>query len=61
MIVETSKGKTELTLTDKQMSVLMSALAAATVNWEEIKDPEVTTTKEDLLKLSTYVLVQTLK
>ena len=61
MIVETSSGKTELTLTDKQMSVLMSALAAATVNWEEIKDPEVTTTKEDLLKLSTYVLVQTLK
>lgn len=61
MIVETSRGKTELTLTDKQMSALMSALAAATVNWEEIKDPEVTTTKEDLLKLSTYVLVQTLK
>jgi hypothetical protein len=61
MIIETTNGKTKLTLTDKQMSVLMSALAAATVNWEELKDPEVTTTKADLLELSTYVLMQTLK
>lgn len=58
MIVITSKGKTKLTLTDKQMSVLMSALAVATVNWEELKDPEVTTTKEDLLSLGVYVLEQ---
>ena len=58
MIVITSKGKTKLTLTDKQMSALMSALAAATVNWEELKDPEVTTTKEDLLNLGAYVLEQ---
>lgn len=61
MIVVTSKGKTKLTLTDKQMSVLMSALAAATVNWEELKDPEVTTTQDDLIKLSTYVLEQASK
>lgn len=58
MKVITSKGKTKLTLTDKQMSALMSALAAATVNWEELKDPEVTTTKEDLLSLGVYVLEQ---
>lgn len=40
------------------MSALLSALAAATVNWEELKDPEVTTTKEDLLELSAYILNQ---
>lgn len=57
MIVVTRKGKTKLTLTDKQMSVLMSALAE-TVNWEELKDPEVTTTKEDLLELGIYLLGQ---
>lgn len=61
MIVITREGKTKLTLTDKQMSALMSALAAATVNWEELKDPGVTTTKEDLIKLSTYVLEQASK
>ena len=61
MIVVTRKGKTKLTLTDKQMSVLMSALAAATVNWEELKDPEVTTTQDDLIKLSFYVLGQASK
>ncbi len=58
MIIITSKGKTKLTLTDKQMSALMSALAAATVNWEELKDPEVTTTKEDLLELSVCIIEQ---
>lgn len=61
MIVVTRKGKTKLTLTDKQMSALMSALAAATVNWEKLKDPEVTTTKDDLIKLSTYILEQASK
>lgn len=61
MIVVTREGKTKLTLTDKQMSALMSALAAATVNWEELKDQEVTTTKEDLLNLSAYVLEQASK
>lgn len=61
MIVITREGKTKLTLTDKQMSALMSALAAAAVNWEELKDPEVTTTKEDLLSLSAYVLEQASK
>lgn len=54
----TREGETKLTLTDKQMSALMSALAAATVNWEELKDPEVTTTKEDLLGLGAYILEQ---
>lgn len=58
MIIITSKGKTKLILTDKQMSALMSALAAATVNWEELKDPEVTTTKEDLLRLGVHLLEQ---
>lgn len=61
MIVITSKGKTKLILTDRQMSALMSALAAATVNWEELKDPEVTTTKEDLMNLSAYILVKASK
>ena len=61
MIVVTRKGKTKLTLTDEQLSVLMSALAAATVNWEELKDPEVTTTKDDLIELSAYVLGQASK
>ena len=61
MRVVTRKGKTELTLTDKQMSALMSALAAAAVNWEELKDPEVTTTKDDLIKLSAYIFLQASK
>lgn len=58
MKVITTKGKTKLTLTDKQMSALMSALAVATVDWEELKDPEVTTTEEDLLELAIYILEQ---
>ena len=61
MIVVTRKGKTKLTLTDKQMSALMSALAAATVNWEKLKDPEVTTTKDDLMELSAYIFYQASK
>lgn len=61
MIVVTRKGKTKLTLTDKQMSVLMSALAAATVNWEELKDPGVTTTKDDLIELSAHIFFQASK
>lgn len=61
MIIMTQKGKTKLVLTDKQMSVLMSALSAATVNWNELKDPEVTTTQDDLIQLSAYVLLQASK
>ena len=61
MIVVTRKGKTKLTLTDKQMSALTSALAAATVNWEELKDPGVTTTQDDLIELSAYVFSQASK
>lgn len=61
MKVITSKGKTKLKLTDKQMSVLMSALAVTTIYWEELKDSEVTTTKEDLLELSEYIIKQALK
>lgn len=58
MIVVTREGNTKLTLTDKQLSALMSALAAATVHWEKLKDPEVTTTKEDLLELAIYLIGQ---
>lgn len=61
MIVVTRKGKTKLTLTDKQLSALMSALAAATVNWEELKDPGVTTMKDDLIELSAYIFFQASK
>lgn len=61
MIIMTQKGKTKLVLTDKQMSALVSALAAATVNWNELKDPEVSTTQDDLIQLSAYVLLQASK
>lgn len=61
MIIMTQKGKTKLVLTDRQMSALMSALSAATVNWNELKDPEVSTTQDDLIQLSAYVLLQASK
>ena len=60
MIVETNTGYTRIKFSDKQLSVLMSALAVATVKWNEIKDPEVTTTEKDLEKLSIYILERTI-
>ena len=60
MIVETNTGYTRIKFSDKQLSALMSALAVVTVKWNEIKDPEVTTTKEDLVDLSIYILERTI-
>ena len=60
MIVETNTEYTRIKFSDKQLSALMSALAVATVKWNEIKDPEVTTTKEDLEELSIYILERTI-
>lgn len=60
MIVETNTGYTRIKFSDKQLSALMSALAVATVKWNEIKDPEVTTTEKDLEELSIYILERTI-
>lgn len=56
MIIITEKGKGKVKLTDKQMSVIMSGLAVATVHWNELADQEVTTTSKDLLVTSFYLL-----
>ena len=48
MRIISKKGRAKVDINDKQMSAIMSALAVATVRWDELKDPEVTTTKDDL-------------
>lgn len=58
MIVVSKKGYTKIKLTDKQMSVIMSALAAATMHWDDIKDPEVTTTRDDLINVGYELLTK---
>lgn len=58
MIFISSEGKVNLTFTDKEMSALLSGLAVATVKWNRIKDKEVTTTKDDLEKLSISIFDQ---
>lgn len=58
MIFISSEGKVNLTFTDKEMSALLSALAVATIKWNKIKDKEVTTTKDDLEKLSISIFEQ---
>ena len=56
MKVVTSKGKTEIVFTDAQLGHLMSLLAVGVVKFDEFKDPEVSTTKEDLLELSKHII-----
>lgn len=56
MIIRTDEGSGEVKLTDEQMSAIMSGLAVATVHWNELADPEVTTTKEKLIETSHYLL-----
>lgn len=55
MIIVTSKDKIKLILNDKQLSILMSALACATVKWNKVKDKEVKWTQKDLWELSEYI------
>lgn len=61
MIINSKKGHAKVKLDDKQMSAIMSALATATVHWEEIKDPEVTATQDDLLRAGLYLIESYLK
>ena len=56
MIIRTDKGSGKVKLTDEQMSAIMSALAVATVHWDELADPEVTTNKATLIGVSHYLL-----
>lgn len=56
MRIVTEKGKGKVKLTDKQMSAIMSALAVATLHWDELADPGVTTSKKDLIDISYYLL-----
>lgn len=56
MKILTEKGKGKVKLTDEQMSVIFSGLAVAIVHWNELADPEVTTTREDLIETSHYLL-----
>lgn len=61
MKIVSKKGHAKVDINDKQMSAIMSALAAATVHWEEIKDPEVTATQEDLLRAGLHLIESYLK
>lgn len=56
MIILTEKGKGKVNLTDEQMSVIMSGLAVAFSHWNELADPEVTTSREDLMNTFYYLL-----
>lgn len=56
MKVVTPKGKTKIVFTDAQLGHLMSLLAVGVVEFEQLKDPEVSTTKEDLVELSKHIL-----
>ena len=56
MRIVTRKGKGKVNLTDEQMSAIMSALAVATVHWDELADPKVTTNRATLIGTSYYLL-----
>lgn len=56
MRIITRKGKGKVNLTDEQMSAIMSALAVATVHWDELADPEVTTNRATLIGTSYHLL-----
>lgn len=55
MIVVTKKNKTKIVLNDKQLSNLLSLLAVGVVKFEQLKDKEVLTSREDLIELSDYI------
>lgn len=61
MIIKSKKGYAKVDINDKQMSAIMSAIAAATVHWDEIKDPEVTTSEEDLIRAGLHLIESYLK
>lgn len=61
MKIISKKGHAKVKLNDKQMSAIMSALAVATVHWEEIKDPEVTATQDDLSRAGLHLIESYLK
>lgn len=61
MKIISKKGCAKVKLDDKQMSAIMSALAVATVHWDELKDPEVTTTKDDLLLAGLHLVESYMK
>lgn len=61
MIINSKKGHAKVKLDDKQMSAIMSALAVATVHWDELKDPEATATQEDLLRAGLHLIESYLK
>lgn len=61
MIIKSKKGYAKVKLDDKQMSAIMSALAVANNYWDELKDPEVTTTKDDLLHAGLHLVESYMK
>ena len=61
MIIKSKKGRAKVELNDKQMSAIMSALAVATVHWDELKDPEVTATQDDLLHAGLHLVESYMK
>ena len=61
MKIISKKGHAKVKLNDKQMSAIMSALAVATVHWDELKDPEVTATQDDLLHAGLHLIESYLK
>ena len=61
MKIISKKGRAKVKLNDEQMSAIMSALAVATVHWDELKDPEVTVTKYDLLNSGLHLLESYMK
>lgn len=61
MKIISKKGHAKVDINDKQMSAIMSALAVATVHWDELKDPEVTATRDDLLHAGLHLVESYMK
>lgn len=61
MKIISKKGYAKVKLNDKQMSAIMSALAVATIHWDELKDPEVTATRDDLLRAGLHLVESYMK
>ena len=58
MRVITNKGYVKLKISDKSLSAILSLMAVGAVKFDELKDKEVTVTKEDILEAGVEIMKQ---
>ena len=58
MKVISNKGYVKLKLSDKSLSAILSLMAVGACKFDELKDKEVTVTKEDILEAGTEIMKQ---